>query len=163
MFDLSGAFTFDEYVEKSTEEKRKVQMDALERTVLSDNAKNKIKQINEEINIVVFSESYCPDCVITLPFIKRIEELNNKIKMYMMPLKGNEAVLEECVGEKRIPTVMAFDSKMEPIGVYIEMPGALKEKMVGLSEAEIKSLIADYRQGKYNDLIESELLGIISK
>jgi hypothetical protein len=163
MFDLSKAYTFEEYVNNSTEEKRKIQMEALKKTILSDNAKKKISEINREINMVVFSETYCPDCVVTLPFIKRIEELNSKIKMYIMPLKGNEAVLDEYVGEKRIPTVMVFDSKMEPLGVYIEIPAALKEKMSGLSEDEIRSVIADYRQGKYNELIEAELLDIITR
>lgn len=161
MLDLSKAFTFEEYLKNSSEEKRKLQMEAYEKIHLSKEGSIEVEGIKETINIIVFSESYCPDCVVTLPFVKRIEEKNSNVKMYMMPLKGNEELLMEYIGEKRIPTVMVFNKDMEPMGVYIEMPEKIKLKMGLLSEEDKKEMIKEYRMGKYNNLIEEQLLDII--
>lgn len=161
MFDLSNAFTFDEYLKNCSEEKRQLQKEAYDNIHLSKEGLKKIEEIKEVINVMVFSEGYCPDCVVTLPFVKRIEEKNPNVKMYIMPLKGNENILLECVGEKRIPTVMVFNKDMEPMGVYIEMPEKIKQKMVSLSEDGKREIIKEYRMGKYNNLIEEELLNIM--
>lgn len=161
MLDLSKAYTFKEYLKNSSEEKRKLQMEVYDKIRLSKEGSIEVEEIKETINIIVFSESYCPDCVVTLPFIKRIEEKNTNVKMYMLPLKGNERLLIEYVGEKRIPTVMVFNSNMEPMGVYIEMPEKIKQKIGFLSEEDKKEMIKEYRMGKYNNLIEEQLLDII--
>lgn len=161
MLDLSKTLTFNDYLKNYPEEKRKVQCSILEKTKLSVETMDRIKKIDKPINMIVFTESYCPDCIVTLPFAKRISEANNNIRLYIMPLKGNEALLEEYAGEKRIPTVMTFKENMEPVGIYIEMPKALKERMIGMNEEERKRIIDDYREGKYNKLIEDELLNIL--
>jgi len=50
---------------------------------------------------------------------------------------------------------------MNPKGAYVETPKALRDKMIGLNNEEKKSLVVDYRAGKYNDLVEKDLLEII--
>ena len=61
----------------------------------------------------------------------------------------------------RIPTIITFDSEMNPKGAYVEFPKKLLEKMIPLKIEEKKNLVNDYRQGKYNSIIEEELLDII--
>ena len=43
---------------------------------------------------------------------------------------------------------------MNPKGAYVETPKELQEKMTGLPQEERKLIYNDYRNGKYNDLIE---------
>lgn len=161
MINLPVGLSFEQYLQKASEEQRIAQEKAYESTVLSRKASEKIKGIKDTVNVVIFSEGYCPDCIVTLPFIKRMEELNSNIKVNILPLKGNEEMLKEFVGTARIPTVLTFDSKMDPKGAYVEVPQVLSEKMNSLNNEEKKELIREYREGKYNHLIEDQLSNII--
>jgi thiol-disulfide isomerase/thioredoxin len=161
MIDLSKALDFDGYLNKNNEEERQNLVEAYEKTVLSNKIVDAVKAIDKEVNIVVFSEGYCPDCIVTLPFVKRMQNLNENLKVYYLGMKGNKELLEEYTGTSRIPTVMTFTKDMEPKGVYIEVPRVIAEKMAKVPSDKQRELVLEYRQGKYNELIEEELLEII--
>jgi thiol-disulfide isomerase/thioredoxin len=161
MIDLSNALDFEGYLNKNNEEEREKLIEAYEKTQLSIEAVNAVRAINKKVNIVVFSEGYCPDCIVTLPFIKRMQNLNENLKVYYFGMKGNKELLEEYTGTSRIPTVMTFTEDMDPKGAYIEVPKVIAEKMARVSSDKQKELVHEYRQGKYSELIEAELLEII--
>jgi thiol-disulfide isomerase/thioredoxin len=161
MIDLTKGLNFNAYLQKQHEKYGDVQDKAYENTALSQNAKEKINKLNKTIHAAVFTEGFCPDCIVTIPFIQRMAEENENLKIHLMPRTGFEAFLEEAVGESRIPTVITFDENMNPKGAYVETPKELREKMVGLNNDEKKTLISDYRAGKYNELVEKDLLDII--
>lgn len=161
MIDLSLGLNFEGYLNKNNEEERNKLLSSYERTVLSKEIIEHVKTIDKKVNIVVFSEGYCPDCIVTLPFIKRMKELNDNLKVYYFGMKGNKELLEEYTGTARIPTVMTFTEDMEPKGAYVEVPKVIAEKMAKVPSDKQKELVLEYRQGKYNDLIEQELLEII--
>lgn len=161
MLDFTKSLTFEDYLEKQQEKYGDVQNKAYENTSLSDSTKNNILNLNETIHVAVFSEGFCPDCIVTIPFIQRLKEENSNLKVHIFPRTGFEDFLIEAVGDSRIPTVITFDSSMAPKGAYVEMPKELSSKMASLTMDEKKSLISEYRSGKYNDLIEKNLLDII--
>lgn len=161
MIKLPEGLTFEQYIQKTSEEQRIAQERAYIKTVLSGEVCEKVKGMKSNVNVIAFSEGYCPDCIVTLPFLKKMEELNSNIKVRILPMKGNEEMLKEFVGTTRIPTVLAFDSNMEPKGAYVEFPQVLSEMMVKLNIEERKELIKEYREGKYNHLIEEQLSNII--
>jgi thiol-disulfide isomerase/thioredoxin len=161
MIDLSKGLDFEGYLDKNTEEEKVKLLEAYESTELSKDIIDAVKAIDKKVNVVVFSEGYCPDCVVTLPFIKRMENLNENIKVYLFGMQGNRELLEEYTGTSRIPTVMTFTENMEPKGAYIEVPKILAEKIAKTPSDKQKEVVTDYRQGKYNNLIEEELLEII--
>lgn len=161
MIDLSQGLTFEQYLNKNSDEEKARVLEAYERTELSKEAVDIVKSIDKKVNVVVFSEGYCPDCVVTLPFIKRMENLNDNLKVYLFGMKGNKELLEQYTGTARIPTVMTFTEDMEPKGVYIEVPKVIAEKMAKLPSEKQRELVLEYRQGKFNDLVEKELLEII--
>ena len=161
MIDLSNALDFEGYLSKNNEEEREKLIEAYERTELSRKAVEAVKAINKKVNIAVFSEGYCADCIVTLPFIKRMQNLNENLKVYYFGMKGNKELLEEYTGTSRIPTVMTFTEHMEPKGVYIEVPKIIAEKMAKVTSDKQRELVLQYRQGKYNEFIEEELLEII--
>lgn len=161
MLDFTKALTFEEYLEKQQEKYGDVQNKAYEGTILSDVTKNNIQALNETIHLAVFSEGFCPDCIVTLPFLQRLKEENPNLKVHIFPRTGFEDFLNEAVGDSRIPTVISFNSSMAPKGAYVEMPQELSAKMLSLTMDERKALISEYRAGKYNDLIEKNLLNII--
>ncbi|MGV8982241.1 thioredoxin family protein [Clostridium sp.] len=161
MINLLNGLTFETYLENSKHEYGDIQLIAYNSTNLSSNTKDCLKNLTSAINVAVFSEGYCPDCIVTLPFIKRMAEENKNINLYCFPKSGYENFLEEYTGQARIPTIITFDSEMNPKGAYIEFPKKLLEMMTSLKIEAKKDLVNDYRQGKYNNLIEEELLDII--
>lgn len=161
MINLSNGVTFEEYLEKSELKYGDVQLTAYNSTTLSCGTKESLENLTSTVNVAVFSEGYCPDCVVTLPFIKRMAEENKNINMYCFPKTGYEDFLEEYTGETRIPTIITFDEEMNPKGAYVEFPKQLLGKMALLKIEEKKNLVNDYRQGKYNTLIEEEILDIL--
>jgi len=161
MIDLSKALDFQGYLNKSTEEQKDKLLKTYETTKLSKQAEEEIKKLDKNVNVVVFSEGYCPDCVVTLPYVKRMQELNSNIKVFYYGMNGNKELLEEYTGTSRIPTVMTFTEDMKPKGAYVEVPQPIAEKAAVLPSDKQKELIKEYREGKYNNLIENELLDII--
>lgn len=161
MIDLTKGLTFEQYLNKNSESERNKVLEAYEKTELSKEAIETVKSINNKVNVVVFSEGYCPDCVVTLPFIKRMENLNENIKVYLFGMDGNRELLEEYTGTARIPTVMTFTESMEPKGAYIEVPKVIAEKMAKLTSEKQRELVIEYREGKHNKLVEQELLDIV--
>lgn len=161
MIDLSKGLDFEGYLNKNTDEQKANLLKAYESIKLSKEGEKAVKSIDKNVNVVVFSEGYCPDCVVTLPYVKKMQELNSNIKVFYYGMQGNKELLEAYTGTARIPTVMTFTEEMEPKGAYVEVPQSLSEKIAKLPIDNQKELINEYRQGKYNDLIEKELLEII--
>lgn len=161
MINLSDALDFQGYLGKNKDDEREKLILAYEKTQLSKETVDAVKAIDTKVNIVVFSEGYCPDCIVTLPFVKRMQDINENLKVYYYGMQGNKELLEEYTGTSRIPTVMTFTEDMEPKGAYIEVPKIISEKMARVPSEKQKELVQEYRQGKYNDLIEQELLDII--
>jgi len=159
--DLSGGLNYEEYLMKSTEEQSKALEDVYKEILLSEASVEDIREIKDPINIMAFSEGYCPDCTAVLPFIKKFAEENSNIIVKIFPREGNKEMLEEMVGTARIPTILVFDKDMEPKGAYVEFPKALIEKMSRLNMEEQKKVVSEYRSGKYNSIIEEELVEIL--
>ncbi len=157
MVDLSKALSYEQYMESSTKE----HVDIYDKTFVSDRNILKLKELDRNINVIAFSEGYCPDCNVSLPMLKRFQEINSNISIYIFKRVGNEKFLEENLGEARIPTFMFFDKDMKALGVYVEFPQDLKERIIHAKMDEKKQLVEAYRQGKYNLLIEEEFLDII--
>lgn len=161
MMDLTKGSTFEQYLEQSKIKYGDIQLTAYNSTNLSSATKESLQTLATPVNVAIFSEGYCPDCIVTLPFIKRMAEENKNINLYVFPKTGYESFLEECTGDKRIPTIITFDKEMNPKGAYVELPKKLVEKMIPLKIEEKKALVNDYRQGEYNAIIEEELLEIL--
>ena len=157
MIDISKSVDFNTYMRDKDEE----HFNIYKNTVLSDETKDTIKSLNEERKVLIFSEGYCPDCTVAIPFIKRLEEENNNIELEFFKREGNEEFLEEAVGDARIPSILVFDGEMNPLGAYVEFPEELKEKIQISNLENKKHIVKEFREGKYNSLIEESFLNIL--
>ncbi|MEG0133261.1 MAG: thioredoxin family protein [Clostridium sp.] len=161
MLDFNKALNFEEYLEKQHAKYGDIQDKTYENTELSDTTKKKIKTLDNVVHAAIFTEGFCPDCIVTIPFLQRLSEENKNLKVHLFPRTGFEDFLNEAVGGLSIPAVITFSEKLEPMGAYVEMPKELSKKMPLISNDERKVLVAEYRSGKYNDLVETDLLNII--
>lgn len=159
MINLEKGLSFQDYMKDKNELKERY-----DNTELSMDAKESIKELKDGRQVLIFTEGYCKDCTAALPFIKRLEEENSLIKLHLFGIKDqedNKNFLEEAVGEVRIPSILVFDDEMNPKGVYIETPKEIKDKITVAPLDEKQTYINEYREGKYNDLIEKDLLEIL--
>lgn len=161
LLDLKDGLSFQNYYDRGTLEQKKAQKLAYENTVISEVTVNALKEIDSIVNVIIFSENYCPDCRVTIPFIEKMQEINSNIRVYIFPRIGNEELMESCTPDPRIPTVMTFDKRMESKGIYIEMPEKVKEMLTGSTVLQKRKIIMDYRSGNFNNFIEEQLLAII--
>ena len=161
MLDFSKSLNFQEYLAKQHDKYGDIQDKTYSQTELSDKTKASIKKLDKTIHAAIFTEGFCPDCIVTIPFLQRLSEENPNLKLHFFQREGFEGFLEEAVGCKNIPTVITFTDGTKPKNAYVEMPKELRSKMPLISNDEQKALVAEYRGGKYNNLIEEGLLSII--
>lgn len=161
MLDFNKALNFEEYVKKQHDKYGDIQDKTYVNTELSSNAKEKIKRLDKVVHAAIFTEGFCPDCIVTIPFVQRLSEENSNLKVHLFHRTDFEGFLDKAVGCINIPAVITFTEDMDPKGAYVEMPKELVEKLPIISNNERKVLVAEYRSGKYNDLIEKDLLDII--
>ncbi|WP_027340195.1 thioredoxin family protein [Halonatronum saccharophilum] len=157
MIDLKGKMNFRQFLNSSNEEFREEQL-KLYNIDLFDASKDIIMKVERAVELIVFSEIYCPDCRIVMPYLKKIEEINDNIEISIYPREGNEKAMKDYVGIARIPTVIKIDNKEKLEGRFIEFPKEISETLDRLTEEEREEVIDKYRRGEYNELIEKDLI-----
>jgi hypothetical protein len=162
VIDFTQGYSFNEYLEKGYEEERDRQRRACERTVFLNEFEESVRRVAQPLKLAAFAEIYCPDSVVTMPFVHRMAELNPLIEVTVFPRSPFEKELEALAGTARIPTLLFFDEEMRLKGKYVELPTALKQEMRDADAGERSALTLEYRRGKFNDMLQSELAQILS-
>lgn len=161
MFNVLTGISVEEYLKTYDESKLTKHNYFMDKVMSSNVLYEVVKKANKDFMILMFSEEYCPDCLILFPFIKF---LNDKMGINVKILKrqGNEDVLKELTGDARIPTALFINTDNTLRGMIIEFPQEFKNSLIGLSMDDMKQKISEYREGKYINLIESEIANIVN-
>lgn len=160
MFDLNKGETLEKYLEKGEpEEVARVEV-AFSRTSCSKEFEEAIRKA-DGVTLVVFTELFCPDSAALLPYLRRIGEINNQMRIIFYPVKGNEVLLKNVTGAGKIPTLMVLDKTGLPSGFYVEHPQIFKEHMAAVNGEARRNLLRDFREGKMGDLIEKDLVRLL--
>ncbi len=161
MIDFAQGCSYDEYLQKGYEEERERQQKAGEHTVFTPEFEAACRGVSRRLKLAVFAEIYCPDTVVTMPFVCRMAELNPLVEISIFERSPFETVLKEYSGTARIPTLLFFDENGSLLGSYVELPADLKTG-IEKDPSRQKALVLDLRRGKYNDLIQKELAALLS-
>lgn len=126
---------------------------------------NKIKTIDKKIYVLVFAELWCPDCIINLPALKKINSLNPNIVFRILPRDGNEEYMDnyKIAGKPKIPTFVVLNSSFEEKGAFIENPKVLRDIINKGNQVEIIVAKRKYQKGEYLNHTIEELVNIILK
>lgn len=131
--------------------------------VLTDEEIKKIEEVKEKVNILAFAEVWCPDCIVSVPGLKKLNDINSLIDFSVVGREGNEEYLEEYKEDNKakIPTFLIMDEKFKVKGAFIERPKAIKE--IEKSGDQVKIIVEkrNYRAGKYINATIKEILDII--
>ena len=124
---------------------------------------DKVKSIDKEINILGFSELWCPDCQINLVVMKYLTTLNPNIKLRLQPREGNEEFMKKHSddGRIKIPMFIYLNSDFEKIGSFIEFPSIVKIVENGDNQVEKIKVKKLYRKGSYMEQTIIDFLNIL--
>lgn len=139
-------------------------MELYEKISVPEELVQKINAVNKLFYILVFAEIWCPDCMINVPVIQKMAELNPNFKVRIVSREGNEAYMEayKINGKPKIPTVLFMSEEFEVLGAFIEQPLIVKSIVAKGNQAEIIVAKRKYKKGEYQIEAMKEMLSIIS-
>lgn len=131
--------------------------------VLTEEEVKEIEAVKEKVNILAFAEVWCPDCIVSVPALKKLNDINSLIEFSVVGREGNEEYLEEYKEDNKakIPTFLIMDEEFKVKGAFIERPKSIKE--IEKSGDQVKIIVEkrNYRAGKYINATIKEILDII--
>jgi len=154
---------FNVFLEKAEAKDREKFEVFYKNTVFSEKILERLSTLKKKIKVLVFSEPWCPDCVVSLPVLAKMAELNNLIEFAILPREGHEDFLERYKydGKPRVPTFIFMNEDFEELGAFVEIPSFIKEIYKKGYQPDIIVARRNYRQGKYTEEIASEFLDIM--
>lgn len=134
----------------------------------SDRIKSIINEIDEEQTWLVITESWCGDSAQNLPYIAKIAELNNKIKLKIIYRDENPDIMDKYLtdGNRSIPKLVAFDKDDNELFHWGPRPQSAQELVKELkgegvdAEERNKQLHTWYAKNKGEEL-EQEFIIIL--
>lgn len=159
---MKNPMNYKEFIDKAEDEHKEFIESLNKQGQLSEERLQYIKDIKEDTNIVVFTETRCKDSATTMPFLMKLVELNKKLKVSFYTKEGNEEVVEKLTGELRVPTIVILDSEGNAKRHYIEFAKKIKEKLKNSPVEDTQLIIDEMRSGKYNALIQEDLIRFLS-
>ena len=163
LFDTG--ITFETFVQEDGDISGEKLVEMYEGIVLEEERTKEIRGITRPVNILAFAEIWCPDCIINLPALQKIKDLNKKVNFKIVARDGNESYMQayELGGKAKIPTFIVFDENFkEELGHFIEIPKTLRNTIMASTQAERIVIKRKYNKGEYiRDTIQ-ELLEIIN-
>lgn len=161
---ISGC-TFQEFVNKDMDINRDKTLEIYDQIQLDEELINTIKEISTGIKVLAFAEIWCPDCMINVPALQKIQDINPKVEIRLQPREGNEEILTpyKVGGKAKIPTFIVMDGNYKELGVFIETPKLIKDVVAKGNQVEIIVAKRKYRKGEYVINTIKEIIEIIQK
>lgn len=154
---------FEMFLEEGKLEDKETTQNYLKAIDMDDELRNKIKAIKEKYNILVLGEIWCPDCMINIPALEKINRINDNIDFRIIPREGNEDKFKEyeVEGKVKIPTIIIMDSEYKKLGSIVERPQVLKDIYNRGDQVEIIKSSKVYREGGYILSMIEEIVNIL--
>ncbi|SCZ06059.1 thioredoxin family protein [Alkaliphilus peptidifermentans] len=157
---MNNGCSFEEFIDQDKDINREKTVEIYEGIQLDENLKDRIKSIHKPFNVLVFAEIWCPDCMINVPALQKIKDINPNIHFSILPRDGNEEYLSQYKvgGKVKIPTFLILNEEFKVLGAFIETPKAVKDVVDKGNQVEIIIAKRKYRKGEYvKDTIEEIL------
>ncbi|SNS38149.1 Thioredoxin [Anaerovirgula multivorans] len=163
LFEVGSCF--EAFLNKDQDINREKTLEIYNSITLEEELVHRIKEIGAVIKILVFAEIWCPDCVINVPALQKIKEINPNIEFRILPREGNEIYMEpyKVGGKTKIPTFIVLDNDYKEKGAFLEIPKTLKEVVGKGNQVEIIVAKRKYKKGEYISSTIEEILDIINR
>ena len=162
---FNSGVSFTEFVNTDTGSYKEKTLEILDTIEFDEEYIKDIENINTNINILVFGEIWCPDCMINIPVIEKMKQYNGNIDVSIVSKEGNEDFLKKYFVKDhvKIPILIVCDEKFKELGIFTEHPKKIKEIIDQGNESKIIVAMRKYRKGEYAQETLKDILDIIGK
>lgn len=157
--------SFLEFVNQDKDTYKENTLELYEKIIVPEELLEDIQSIDRTINILVFAEIWCPDCMINVPVLQKMADMNDNFKISIVSREGNEAYLEsyKVNGKPKIPTFILMNEGFDVLGAFVEQPQIVKIAEAKGNQVEIIVVKRKYRKGEYQLEAMKEILAIAKK
>lgn len=121
----------------------------------------RIKSIDKKINILICAEIWCPDCMINVPIVEKMRQINENIHISIVGKEENEGFFKVFNSEEnivRIPTFVFYDKYFTQLGSFVERPTCIKEVYNSGNQPSVIVAMRKYKKGEYTEETLKEIL-----
>lgn len=157
--------SFMEFVNQDKDTYKEKTLEIYENIVVDEKIENEIKAVNQLVNVLVFAEIWCPDCMINVPALQKMADINPNFVLAIVSREGNESFMDnyKINGKPKIPTFVFMDKDFNALGAFVEQPRMVKEIEAKGKQVEIIVAKRKYRKGEYIVETMKEILNIVKK
>jgi hypothetical protein len=164
--------SYQEYLDTADEETRQKHLHYLEKMKLTADEKEELEKIKKDKKLLVFCDTYCNDCRITLALLEDLRRSSPSIGYRIVSREGNEGLMEQLSGDNGIPLIVelgegsvwnsnAGDVKGAKL-IFSEFPDVLNDDMLAADPENKEKLVTDFRKGLYKDVMLKQLVEKLS-
>jgi|GEM_PF-3389794 len=170
LFD--DGISYQEYLDTADEETRQKHLHYLEKMKLTAEEKKELEKIKSDKKLLVFCDTCCNDCRITLALLEDLCRSSPSIGYRIVSSEGNEGLMERLSGDNGIPLIVelgeegvcssnAGDVKGAKL-IFNAFPDVLNDDMKEAGPESREKLITDFRKGLYKDVMLKQLVEKLS-
>lgn len=158
-----NGISFEEFVNMDEDSYKEKTLEILNGIDFNKEFIERIKSIDKKINVLICAEIWCPDCMVNVPVLERMKNINNNIKISIIDRDENEDFLKKFIkGEKvKIPTFIFFDEDFNVLGTFVERPNIVKEVYKIGDQTAVIVTMRKYRKGEYTEETLKDILNIL--
>lgn len=152
--------SYDELLQGSNDDNKNKINEVFNNIDFDKNNIDRTKSIDKEVNVLMVAELWCPDCIINVPVVKKMQELNSNINISIVDVEENRDFFSKYAieGKVKIPTFVFYDEDFKEIGNFIEKPSIVKEVYSKNDQVQVVVTTRDYRKGKFVEETLTEIL-----
>ncbi|MCI9069839.1 thioredoxin family protein [Clostridium sp.] len=153
---------YEEYLKNATDEEMIFINELYDQGQILEEGLRDIIGLSNHVKILVITSTRCKDSATILPFLIKLSQFNKNIEVKILLKNDNEELLSILSGEKKVPTIMVMDKNNNVIRKFVEFPRGVKDILISNPKEKTQEIIDEMRNGKYNDLIQIDLIKLIT-
>ena len=152
---------YEEYLRNANDEEMIFINELYDQGQILEEGLRDIISLNKHIKILVITSTRCKDSATILPFLIKLSQFNENIEVKFLLKNDNEELLSKLSGEMKVPTIMVIDNN-NVIRKFVEFHKGVKDILINNPKEKTQEIIDEMRNGKYNDLIQLDLIKFIT-
>lgn len=153
---------YEEYLETAKDEEIIFINELYDQGQIVNEGLREIININKPVRLLVITSTRCKDSATIVPFLIKLSQFNENIEVKFLLKNNNEDLLSNICGESNIPAILVLDKDNNVDRKFIEFPKGVKELLINNLPEKTKDIIDEMRGGKYNPLIQEDLIRLIT-
>lgn len=161
----SKGVNFKSFLDQDQDVNREKAWEIYHNIELENDLIEQINGISSKTYIIGFAEIWCPDCIINVPAIQKLVELNPNFELKILPREGNEISMEpyKFGGKIRIPTFVILGDDFNEKGAFIERPSIFNDIIQNGNELQRIIAKRKYKKGDYVANTIEQVVKIVSQ